>query len=35
MRRPEVAIKMFVRFALAKGLITHGMEMMLALLNII
>ena len=35
MKRPEVAVKMFVRFALAKGLITDGMELMLALLNII
>ena len=35
MKRPEVAVKMFVRFALAKGLITYGMELMLALLNII
>jgi len=35
MKRPEVAVKMFVRFALAKGLITYGMELMLALLDII
>ena len=35
LKRPELAVKMFVRFALAKALITHGMELMLALLSII
>ena len=35
LKKPEHAIKLFVRFALAKGLITYGMELMLALLNII
>ncbi len=35
LKRPEHAIKMFVRFAIAKAVITHGMELMLALLNII
>ena len=34
-KKPEHAIKLFVRFALAKALITHGMELMLALLSII
>lgn len=34
-RRPETALKLFVRFAIAKGLITYGMELMLALLEII
>ena len=34
-KRPEHAVKLFVRFALAKGVITHGMELMLALLEII
>ena len=33
-KRPELAIKLFVRFAIAKGVITHGMEIMLAFLNI-
>ena len=28
-------VKLFVRFALAKGLISYGMELMLALLNIV
>lgn len=35
LKRPELAVKMFVRFALAKGVITYGMELMLALLEIV
>lgn len=35
LKRPEAAVKTFVRFALAKGLITSGMELMLALLTIV
>lgn len=35
MRRPEVALKLFVRFALAKGVVTYGLELMLALFDII
>ena len=34
-KKPEHALKLFVRFALAKGAITYGMELMLALFNII
>ena len=34
-KRPEHIFKMFVRFALAKGAITYGMELMLAILDII
>lgn len=34
-KKPEHAVKLFVRFALAKGLISYGMELMLALLNIV
>jgi hypothetical protein len=34
MKRPEQALKVFVRFAIAKGLVTYGMELMLALLEI-
>ena len=34
-KKPEHAVKLFVRFAIAKGLITYGMELMLALLEII
>ena len=33
-KRPEQAIKIFVRFAIAKGMVTYGMELMLALLEI-
>jgi len=34
-KRPEIAVKMFVRFALAKAAITHGLELMLALFSIV
>jgi len=34
-KRPEHALRLFVRFALAKGVITYGMELMLALLEIV
>ena len=34
-KRPEHAVKLFVRFAIAKGVITYGMELMLAMLDII
>ena len=34
-KKPEHAVKLFIRFALAKGVLTYGMELMLALLNII
>ena len=33
-KKPEHALKLFVRFALAKGVITYGMELMFALFNI-
>jgi hypothetical protein len=33
-KRPEVAVKMFVRFVLAEAAITYGMELMLAILSI-
>lgn len=35
MKRPEIALKMFIRFVLAKASITYGMELMLALFNIV
>lgn len=35
MKKPEHALKLFIRFALAKGAITYGMELMLALFNIV
>lgn len=35
LKRPEQALKVFVRFAIAKGVITHGLELMNALQSII
>ena len=34
-KRPEVAVKLFIRFILAKAVVTYGMELMLSLLSII
>lgn len=34
-KKPEHAVKLFVRFALAKGVITYGLELMMALFNIV
>ena len=34
-KKPEHALKLFVRFAIAKGMVTYGMELMLAIFNII
>ena len=34
-KRPETALKLFIRFALAKGVVTYGMELMVALFNIV
>lgn len=33
-KRPEHALKLFVRFAIAKGLVTYGLELMLAIFEI-
>lgn len=35
LKRPELALKIFVRFALAKAAVSYGMELMLALLRIV
>ncbi len=35
LKRPETAVKLFVRFALAKGVITYCMELLLAMLSIV
>ena len=35
LKKPEHAVKLFVRFAIAKGVITYGMELMLAVLDMI
>ena len=34
-QKPEHALKLFIRFAIAKGVITYGLELMLALFNIV
>ena len=34
-KRPEQVLKIFIRFALAKGVVTYGLELMMALFNII
>ena len=34
-KKPEHAVKLFIRFAIAKGVITYGMELMMALLDIV
>ena len=33
-KKPEHAVKLFVRFAIAKGVVTYGLELMLALFDI-
>ncbi len=35
LKKPEHAVKMFVRFAMAKGLISYGLELMMALFEIV
>ena len=35
LKRPEVALKMFVRFALAKGAVTYGLEGILGLFSVV
>ena len=34
-KRPEHALKIFIRFAIAKGIVTYGLELMMVLFNII
>lgn len=34
-KKPEHALKLFVRFAIAKGVIAYGLELMMALFNIV
>ena len=33
-KKPEHAIKLFVRFAIAKGMVTYGLDLMLAIFKI-
>ena len=35
LKKPEVAIKRFIRFASAKGVVTYGLELMIALFSIV
>lgn len=35
MKRPEVAVKVFIRFVLAKAAVTYGLELMMALFRIV
>ena len=34
-KKPEHALKLFIRFALAKGVVTYGLELMIALFEIV
>lgn len=34
-KKPEHALKLFIRFAFAKGVVTYGLELMMALFNIV
>ena len=34
-KKPEHALKLFIRFALAKGVVTYGLELIMALFNIV
>ena len=35
LKRPEVALKMFIRFVLAKTAVTHGLKLMMAVFSIV
>lgn len=35
LKKPEHALKLFIRFALAKGVVTYGLQLMMALFNIV
>ena len=35
LKKPEHALKVFIRFILAKGVVTYGLELMMALFNIV
>ena len=34
-KKPEHVLKLFIRFAIAKGVVTYGLELMMALFNIV
>lgn len=35
LKKPEHAVKLFIRFAIAKGVVTYGLELMMAIFNIV
>ncbi len=35
MKKPEMVLKLFIRFAIAKGVVTYGLELMMALFQIV
>ena len=35
MKKPEMVLKLFIRFAIAKGIVTYGLELMMALFSIV
>ena len=35
MKRPEIAIKVFLRFVISKAVVTHGLDLMIAVYNIV
>ena len=35
LKKPEHAVKLFIRFAIAKGVVTYGLELMLAIFSIV
>lgn len=34
-KKPEMAVKLFIRFAIAKGVVTYGLELMMAFFDIV
>ena len=34
-KKPEMAVKLFIRFAIAKGVVTYGLELMMAIFDIV
>ena len=34
-KKPEIAVKLFIRFAIAKGVVTYGLELMMAIFDIV
>lgn len=34
-KKPEMAVKLFIRFAIAKGVVTYGLELMMVIFDIV